>query len=179
MKGKRRRGLVEVCMILFINTRQHQPTIRHPATEYMEYIVTNISLLPVGVANELNELDTQWMEGDLTRRGYLKRRSLILDEYPHLRVANGSVVFRERAGQMGGATRKLLTIHEEEEDETNKVPVKSLKDDIIRSISDWEHRYGPWVSGWSQSNNNDVIMTSYVRILTTKDGRGGDYLGKD
>ena len=125
--------------------------------EYVDYVVTNVSLLPVGVAKALFELDTQWKEGDLTRRGYLKRRGLLLGEYPHLRQANGSVAFGEGAGQMGGAARRLLSIPD-----ATEVPIKSLKDDIIRAVSDWEHLYGPWVCGWSQLNADDVMMTSLI-----------------
>ena len=124
-------------------------------TEVVNYVVTNTSLLPEGVARALAQLDTEWREGDLTKRGYLKRCGQLLDDFPHLRETNGSVVFGERAGPVGGATRKLLSVDEE----AMAVSGKSLKDDIVRAISDWERQHGPWVSGWSQEwYSGDVMM---------------------
>ena len=117
-----------------------------PTTELVDYVITNSSLLPVGVAKSLAELESEWKEGELTRRGYLKRRDQLLEDFPHLRQSNGSVVFGEGAGEMGGASRKLLSVDRE----PIAVQGKSLSDDIIRAVSDWEHRYGHWVSGWSQ-----------------------------
>ena len=111
--------------------------------------MTNASLLPVDVVNALSQLEAEWKEGDLTRRGYLKRRGQILEAYPHLWENNGSVVFgrgRERVGHMGGATRRLLFVTEEGE-KAMVGPVKSLQSDIARAIAAWEHLYGPWVSG--------------------------------
>lgn len=129
------------------------PPTTAPATEYMNYIVTNTSLLPVGVANSLAQLETEWKEGDLTRRGYLKRRSQLLEEYPHLRTTNGSVVFGEGVGQVGGATRRLLSVEKE------AISMKSLQDDISRAVTAWEHLYGPWVRGQSQVPGLGLIMT--------------------
>lgn len=118
----------------------------------MNYIVTNTSLLPVGVANSLAQLETEWKEGDLTRRGYLKRKSQLLKEYPHLRTTNGSVVFGEGVGQVGGATRRLLSVEKE------AISMKSLQDDISRAVTAWEHLYGPWVRGRSQIPGLGLIM---------------------
>lgn len=130
------------------------PPTTAPATEYMNYVVTNTSLLPVGVSNALAQLETEWKEGDLTRRGYLKRRSQLLEEYPYLRTTNGSVVFGEGVGQVGGATRRLLSVLEGKE----AISVKSLQDDISRAVTAWEHMYGPWVRGWSQVPGPGLIM---------------------
>ena len=115
-----------------------------PPTEIVDYIITNSSLLPVGVVKQLGELEREWREGDLTRRGFLKRRNQLLNHFPLIRQANGSVTFGAGAGQVGGATRKLLSVDEE------AIPRKSLRDDLVRAVSEWEHQHGSWVSGWSQ-----------------------------
>ena len=117
-----------------------------PSTELANYVVKNSSLLPVGVAKALAQLETEWREGDLTRRGYLRRCGQLLENYPHLRETNGSIVFGEGAGPLGGANRKLLSV----DNEPMVVQGKSLSDDIIRAVADWERHHGHWVSGWSR-----------------------------
>lgn len=117
-----------------------------PATELVNYTVHNTSLLPVGVAKALAQLETEWKDGDLTRRGYLKRCAQLLEDYPHLREATGSIAFGEGAGPVGGAKRKLLSVDEE----AMVVQGKSLSNDIIRAVADWEHRHGHWVSAWGR-----------------------------
>ena len=86
----------------------------------MNYIVTNTSLLPVGVADTLVQLEAEWRDGDLTRRGYLKRRSQILDNYPHLLQTNGTTV----------------------------VPVKSVGGVAPGTRAVGDHLHGPLVSGY-------------------------------
>lgn len=123
------------------------PVTAVPAAEYMKYIVTNTSLLPGGVADSLIRLEAEWKEGDLTRRGYLKRRSQLLVDYHHLSATNGSVVFgpgREGVEQVGGATRRLLSVSEEATELL--VKERSLQSDIARAVVEWEHMHGPWVS---------------------------------
>ena len=141
--------------------------------------MSNRSLLPVDITDTLAQLEAELKAGDITSRGYLKRRGQILEKYPHFRQANGSVTFRagggEGAGPVGGATRRLLSIHVP--DEVREEPIKSLRDDIIQAVTSWEHTYGPWVSGWSQTSVcHDVMITSF-RIRTTRDGRDGDCRG--
>ena len=136
-----------------------------------------MSLLPVHMAEVLNQLETEWKAGDLTKRGYLKRRGQILAEHPHLREANGTIVFGggEGVGQVGGATRRLLSLGEEEEERGHRAQVKNLQHDITRAISAWEHLYGPWVSG--RGHYSDIMMTS-CRTQTTRGGSGGDCRGR-
>lgn len=108
-----------------------------PATDIIDYVISNTSLLPVGVATSLAQLDKEKKEGDLTMRGYLKRRSQLLKEFPHLLQNNGTISFEKKVGYVGGAKRKLLSIDEKR---------KSLKDDLIKAVSEWEKQHGPWVS---------------------------------
>ena len=115
----------------------------------MKYIVTNTSLLPVGVADTLAQLEAEWRDGDLTRRGYLKRRSQILDKYPHLLQTNGTVMFGpgdEGVGRVGGATRRLLSAPEVDKKAT-VVPVKSVGGVAPGTQAAWDHLHGPLVSG--------------------------------
>ena len=118
-------------------------------TEYVNYIVTNSSLLPVGVADTLAQLEAEWRDGDLTRRGYLRRRSQILDKYPHLLQTNGTVMFGpgdEGAGKVGGATRRLLSAPEVDKRST-VVPVKSVGGVAPGTQAAGGHLHGPLVSG--------------------------------
>lgn len=50
------------------------------------YTVSNISLLPHSVASSLTQLEQEWREGDLTDRGYLKKKALLLQPYSHLPI---------------------------------------------------------------------------------------------
>ncbi|CAI8026125.1 N-acetylglucosamine-1-phosphotransferase subunits alpha/beta, partial [Geodia barretti] len=130
---------------------EHSKTIftEAPSTELANYVVTNSSLLPVGVAKALAQLETKWREGDLTRRGYLRRRGQLLENYPHLRETNGSIVFGEGVGPVGGANRKLLSVDKE----SIGVQGKSLSDDVIRAITNWERHHGHWdpnYKGWER-----------------------------
>ena len=110
-----------------------------PATEYVNYTVPDRTRLPEAVAASLARLEAEWRDGDLTRRGYLKRQSQLLGPYSHQLVVNGSVTFEgggKGVGQVGGANRQLLSLSEE----------KSLQRDVSQFGAAWEQQYGPWVS---------------------------------
>ena len=102
----------------------------------MNYTVSNITKLPAAVAASLAELEGEWVQGDLTVRGYLKRKSKLLEPYQHLVTANGSVAFPgggrggagggEGAGGGGegeggaGVGRKLMSVSEDSPEESVK-----------------------------------------------------------
>ena len=102
----------------------------------------------MGVADSLAQLEAEWRDGDLTRRGYLKRRSQILDKYPHLLQTNGSIVFGpggEGVGKVGGATRRLLSVPEVDK-EAIVVPAESVEGVAPGTRAAWDHLHRPLVS---------------------------------
>lgn len=65
-----------------------------PPTSLDTYVVSNVSLLPPNVSEALRQLDSELKEGELTQRGYVRRRGDLLRSYLHLTTFNGSQQFR-------------------------------------------------------------------------------------
>lgn len=57
------------------------------------YSVANMSFLPPNVSQALQLLDKEWQDGDLTRKGYLKQRAILLRNFSHLVRVNGTEEF--------------------------------------------------------------------------------------
>lgn len=70
-----------------------------PPTSFTNYTVANASSLPENVSLALKEVDREYREGELTEKGYLKRRGQLLEPFRHLLAvaANGSVRFGDTA----------------------------------------------------------------------------------
>ena len=66
------------------------PHTSPPPTTYTNFTVTNTSVLPENVSQALKSLDQELKEGDLTERGYLKRKVHLLEPFKHLLVAAGN-----------------------------------------------------------------------------------------
>ena len=61
-------------------------------TTLTNYTVTNLTLLPLPVANSYRELEQEWRDGDLTERGFLKKKAILLQSYSHLSCVHSSSV---------------------------------------------------------------------------------------
>lgn len=64
-----------------------------PPTHIPSYIVGNVSLLPGNVSQSLRQLEAELKEGELTEKGYLLQRAVLLRPFPHLLTSNGTVQF--------------------------------------------------------------------------------------
>ena len=67
---------------LFSSPSLTNPTL--PPTLYPNYTLTNLTMLPGPVAQQLHQLRKDLNDGVLTARGYLKQQAMILDPYKHL-----------------------------------------------------------------------------------------------
>lgn len=56
------------------------------------YTISNMTLLPTSVANSLRVLEEEWRDGDLTEKGYLKKKAMLLQPYSHLSVVHTSTI---------------------------------------------------------------------------------------
>ena len=52
-----------------------------------------MSRLPVNVSNALKALEQEYHEGDLTQKGYMKKRAVLLEPFKNLVAVNGTVLF--------------------------------------------------------------------------------------
>lgn len=66
------------------------PHTSPPPTTYTNFTVTNASVLPENISQALKSLDQELKEGDLTERGYLKRKFHLLEPFKHLLVVTGN-----------------------------------------------------------------------------------------
>ena len=63
------------------------PHTSPPPTTYTNFTVANASVLPENISHALKSLDQELKEGDLTEKGYLKRKFHLLEPFKHLFVA--------------------------------------------------------------------------------------------
>ncbi len=77
-----------------------RPTVDHtppPPTTITNYTVANSSLLPAAVRDDLSLLELEYHQGDLTEKGFLKKKAQLLAPFGHLVTANGSLYFGPKA----------------------------------------------------------------------------------
>ncbi len=79
-----------------------------PPTAVDSYIIPNASLLPLNVSKALELLDSELRDGELTQRGYVRKRAELLKKHRHLVTFNGSLQFggqqqQQKYGGHGGA----------------------------------------------------------------------------
>lgn len=77
----------------------HIPTPPSVST-LTNYTVTNLTLLPPSVARLYSELEQEWTDGDLTQRGFLKKKSTLLQPYSHLPCVHSYTVQLGADGQV-------------------------------------------------------------------------------
>ena len=120
----------------------------------------------------MRALEQDYFDGDLTQKGYLKRKAVLLEPFKNLVSINGSISFagaeREEVeskedevdgrGPVGGA-RKLLWLPGDDDDDEGEefhlaemVAVAKRKElnrerDLKKAVEEWERRHGTWVSG--------------------------------
>ena len=70
----------------------------------MNYTVPNTTKLPEDVASALVDLEAAWLAGDLTHRGYMRRKNELLEPFSQLLVANGNMKFPGGRKSGGGRT---------------------------------------------------------------------------
>ena len=78
----------------------HSPVHTHTSplpTTYTNYTITNLSSLPQNVSHALRALEEEYREGDLTEKGFLKRKTQLLEPFKQLMASNASVYFGTKA----------------------------------------------------------------------------------
>ena len=125
--------------------------------------------MPKNISDALRELDQDYREGDITDKGYIKKRAILLEPFRNLVSVNGTVSFGvhldnvengqvDGRGPVGGARRLLSFMGEEEggveEEErrladvvaTAKRKELNREKDMKKAREEWEKKYGAWVS---------------------------------
>ena len=131
-----------------------------------------MSHLPENISVALRELDRDYHDGDLTQKGYMKKRAILLEPFKTLVSVNGTVSFGVDPVGVGegqdvqvpvGGARKLLSltvvdgreegteVKVEERYLAEKVAIAKRKElnrdrDLKKALDDWEKKYGAWVS---------------------------------
>lgn len=131
-----------------------------------------MSHLPENISVALRELDHDYHDGDLTQKGYMKKRAILLEPFKTLVSVNGTVSFGVDPVGVGegqgvqvpvGGARKLLSLTAVDEGEegteieveehhlAEKVAIAKRKElnrdrDLKKALDDWEKKYGAWVS---------------------------------
>ena len=75
-----------------------------------------MSCLPVNVSNALKALEQEYHEGDLTQKGYMKKRAVLLEPFKNLVSVNGTALFGVK-----------LNKEVEESREEGRIPVGGAK----------------------------------------------------
>ena len=177
--------MLQYSIISFLvpNIQSHSPSSPPtipPPTSFTNYTVTNMSRLPENVSVALRALDRDYVDGDLTQKGYLKRRAVLLERFKNLVSINGSVSFgvektKEEEDEVGGrgpvgGARKLLSFEGGGEGEelrlvemvTNaKRKELNRERDLKKAVEEWERRHGMWVSDGSPTRLSPQATLSF------------------
>ena len=184
--------MLQYSIISFLvpNIQSHSPSpppTLPPPTSFTNYTVTNMSHLPENVSVALRALDRDYVDGDLTQKGYLKRRAVLLEPFKNLVSINGSISFgverikqEDEVGGRGpvGGARKLLSFEGDGEGEelrlAEMVTIAKRKElnrerDLQKAVEEWERRHGTWVSDeeWEWRHGTWVSDGSSTSLVPT------------
>lgn len=161
------RSLIPYLILIPLCSPSSSPT-PPPPTSFTNYTIMNTSLLPKNVSAALRALDHDYQDGDITEKGYMKKRAVLLEPFKNLVSVNGTVSFGVQRDQVDskedsrhgnglvGGVRKLLLFEgggqdEEEHHLAEVVAIAKRKElnrdkDLRKALEEWEMKYGEWVS---------------------------------